>query len=140
MTHRDLPAVIAIERAAYEFPWSEGILRDCVRVGYSCWVYDLERDIQAYGVMSIAAGECHLLNLCVRPQSQGQGIGRALLRNLIGTARRRSVDTVVLEVRVSNQPAIRLYQSEGFNTLGMRNAYYPSHGGREDAMLMAKAL
>lgn len=140
MSRSDMPSVISIERDAYDFPWTEGIFRDCLRVGYSCWVYEEEKEILAYGVMSIAAGECHLLNLCVHPGAQGRGIGRLMLRRLLGIARHHGSDTILLEVRPSNHVAQRLYFAEGFNEVGTRPGYYPAKHGREDALVLAKAL
>jgi [ribosomal protein S18]-alanine N-acetyltransferase len=140
MAERDVSEVLSIDRCAYEFPWTEGIFRDCLRVGYSCRVLERYRIIQAYGVMSVAAGEAHLLNLCVRPDLQGQGLGKKVLLHLVDLARRAGVDTMFLEVRVSNAAAINLYTSSGFGEVGMRRAYYPARRGREDALVLARAL
>ncbi len=140
MTLRDLSAVMEIESSAYSYPWSEGIFRDCIRVGYPCMVYEEQGVIVAYGVVSFGVGECHILNLCVRPCEQGRGLGRQLLRRLLGIARRHEVDTVTLEVRPSNARAIGLYVSEGFCEVGRRRDYYPAEQGREDALIMAKTL
>ncbi len=136
----DLPAVLAVETRAYTHPWSEGILRDCLRVGYSCWVCELGDDLVGHAVMSVALGEAHLLNLCVDPGRQRQGTGRRLLRRMLRVARERQVDTVFLEVRVSNLSARTLYESEGFAEIGLRRDYYPANRGREDAVVYAKAL
>ena len=65
MTEADVSEVFTIERASYQFPWSEGIFRDCLRVGYVCRVLTLESQVIGYGVMSVGAGEAHVLNLCV---------------------------------------------------------------------------
>lgn len=140
MTEADLPEIMEIERAAYPFPWTAGILRDCIRVGYNCWVYEIENVIYGYGVMSVAAGEAHILNLCVRPDSQGQGLGRKLLAHITALARRHGADTLLLEVRPSNIAALKLYQNMGFNEVGVRKGYYPAEQGREDAMILALAL
>ncbi len=140
MTHSDLPVVMEIESSAYEYPWSEGIFRDCMRVGYACWIYEKNEMIKAYGVMSIVAGECHILNLCVKPQEQGRGLGRLVLRGLLNIACQYSVDTAVLEVRPSNCRAVMLYLSEGFNEVGQRKNYYPAKSGREDALIFAKSM
>jgi len=141
MVVNDLVSVLRVERAAYAYPWSEGIFRDCLHVGYSCWVADCAGELRGHGVMSAAAGECHILNLCVHPEWQGQRIGRTLLRRLLALGRRRDADTAFLEVRPSNTAAIALYLSEGFSEVGRRRAYYPSRGGaKEDALIMAKAL
>jgi ribosomal-protein-alanine N-acetyltransferase len=92
----------------------------------------------------VAAGECHVLNLCLHPVHQGRGIGRRLLRRLLALARRREADTAFLEVRASNCGAIALYHSEGFDEIGRRRGYYPAsrHNAhrREDAVVMARAL
>ena len=76
MIESDVAAVGAIERAAYQFPWSDGIFRDCLRVGYVCRVVSLNQEVIAYGVMSIGAGEAHILNLCVDAQFRCRGIGK----------------------------------------------------------------
>ncbi|MEN8130098.1 MAG: ribosomal protein S18-alanine N-acetyltransferase [Pseudomonadota bacterium] len=136
----DLSAVMEIEYAAYEFPWSEGIFRDCMRVGYGCWVYQQDGVIQAYGVMSVAAGDCHILNLCVKPQQQGRGLGRRILAKILNLARLHDANTAILEVRPSNRRAVSLYLSAGFNEVGRRKRYYPARKGREDALILAKVL
>lgn len=136
----DLDAVYAIETRAYSHPWTLGIMRDCLKVGYNCCVYEADEGIVGYGIMSIAAGEAHVLNLCVDPARQGQGLGRKIFSHQLDWARRHNVDTLFLEVRESNQPAIALYGSLGFNEIGRRNGYYPAAKGREDALLFAKTL
>jgi ribosomal-protein-alanine N-acetyltransferase len=140
MTDTDLRSVMAVERAAYEYPWSLGILCDCLQVGYCCWVWQLDRRILGHGVMSVAAGECHLLNICIHPDWQGQGLGRCMLTRLLTVGRRHQADTAFLEVRVSNVVALRLYRGEGFNEVGVRRGYYPHRSGREDALVLAKDL
>ena len=136
----DLDAVIEIESSAYDFPWTQGIFRDCLRVGYCCWCYEIDGLIQGYGVMSVAAGESHILNISVRPESQRQGIGSKLMKHFLQLARRHDADTVMLEVRPSNKLAIKLYEKLGFNEIGVRRNYYPAHRGREDALLLALSL
>ncbi|MFP5507132.1 MAG: ribosomal protein S18-alanine N-acetyltransferase [Gammaproteobacteria bacterium] len=140
MTEADLEQIMDIERRAYPYPWTPGILRDCLRVGYCCWLYEAGGAIHAYGVMSVAAGEAHILNLCVRAESQGQGLGAKMLGQLIALARRHGADTLLLEVRPSNLPALRLYRGLGFNEVGTRKNYYPAEDGREDALILALAL
>jgi ribosomal-protein-alanine N-acetyltransferase len=136
----DLPAVIAVETAAYAYPWTEGIFRDCLRVGYCCWVAAIGREVVGHGVMSVAAGECHILNVCVHPDWQGRQLGRKVLRRLLAIARSHNADTAFLEVRPSNLPAIALYNAEGFCEVGVRRGYYPASQGREDAVIMARSL
>jgi len=140
MREADVGAVMQSERAAYEFPWSEDIFRDCLRVGYNCWIAELGRLVVAHGVMSIGAGECHVLNICVHPDWQGMGVGRRLLRRLLALARDKGADTAFLEVRASNSQARKLYALEGFCEIGTRRGYYPARYGREDAIVLARAI
>ena len=140
MLVRDLPEIMQIEKRAYQYPWSEGIFKDCLRVSYPCWVYEVDGEIIGYTVISIADGESHILNLCVRPESQGQGVGKLLLDGVMETAKRLGVTQVLLEVRPSNTAALNLYHAYGFNQLGRRHNYYPAHKGREDALILAKNL
>ena len=140
MTVDDLGRVIDIEIAAYEHPWTVGIFRDCLRVGYSCWVYEHKRVIIAYGIVMLGGVEAHVLNLCVHPDYQSRGIGRRMLDHMTQTARESGADTMLLEVRQSNIIAIQLYLSADFHQLGTRAGYYPDHDGREDAIILAKSL
>ncbi|MDH3871084.1 MAG: GNAT family N-acetyltransferase, partial [Gammaproteobacteria bacterium] len=88
MQEADLTDVIEIERRSYPYPWTRTIFSDCLRAGYSCWVCERQGIIEGYGVISVAAGESHLLNLCVRPEALQQGIGRKLLKHFVSVARR----------------------------------------------------
>ena len=136
MTPMDVPAVGAVERASYPFPWSEGIFRDCLRVGYLCRVAEVEGSVVAYGVVAMGAGEAHLLNLCVSNELRGRGIGRQMLMLLLERARQAGMTETFLEVRPSNLLAIALYQSVGFVQVGLRTGYYQAEAGREDALVL----
>lgn len=140
MRAADLDAVMEIERRAYPFPWTHGIFRDCLQAGYPSWVLLEDERIVGYGVVSIAAGEAHVLNVCIDPREQGRGHGRRLLRALVKIARGHGAERLFLEVRPSNPNAIALYHDEGFNEIGRRPRYYPAHHGREDAIVMAMEL
>ena len=136
----DLPRVIAIEIRAYPYPWTLGIFSDCLRVGYSCFVAEDDKAVVGYGVISTAAGECHILNLCIDVELQGCGYGRELLHFLMKAADEKNVSDVFLEVRPSNKHAIQLYESIGFSEVGVRKGYYPADKGREDAVIFAKHI
>lgn len=141
MRDRDLPDVLRIERRAYDYPWTEGVFRDCVRVGYGCWVLECDGVPAGYLILSVAAGEAHVLNLCVDPAMHGRGLGRMLLEHGLSAAVSLRAGTVFLEVRPSNTPAVRLYERMDFVEVGIRPGYYPSPGGcREDAAILARVL
>lgn len=140
MREDDLVAVQAVEERAYEFPWTLGIFRDCLRADYPAWVLEEGGVIVGYVLMSVAAGEAHILNVCVAPEQQGRGLGRKLVRAIMHVARGRGAERVFLEVRPSNVGAIALYHDEGFNEIGRRPRYYPAKDGREDAIVMAMEI
>jgi len=140
MRPSDLKAVAEVERSSYKFPWTIGIVRDCLLAGYHSQVLEFGRVISGYSIMSIAASEAHLLNLCVHPLCQRQGFGRRLLNSALLRAEEMSVEQVFLEVRPSNEIAIRLYRSAGFELIGTRPSYYRADAGREDAVIFAATI
>ena len=140
MSENDVSEVIAVERASYQFPWSEGIFRDCLRVGYVCRVVTVNDAIIGYGVMSVGAGEAHILNLCIGDLYRCRGVGRRLLTYLVDRGAAAGMSEAFLEVRPSNTSAIRLYLSVGFEQVGMRRGYYQAVGGREDAAVLKLSL
>ncbi|WP_266180963.1 ribosomal protein S18-alanine N-acetyltransferase [Dyella humicola] len=140
MRREDLPAVAAMEASSYDFPWSQGIFSDCLKAGHPCWVMWAEGEAAGYGVLSVAAGEAHVLNVCIGPGHRGLGLGRLLMRRLLDIARWNGATRVFLEVRPSNPIAQKLYESMGFAEIGRRPKYYPAKQGREDAIVMALDL
>ncbi len=140
MRVEDVDEVMQIEAEAYPFPWTHGIFRDCLRVGYSCWLIEQSGKVVAYGIMSSAVGEAHILNICVDEGLRRQGFGRAMLEHLIDLAKRHGNQMCLLEVRPSNISAVSLYHDYGFNEVGTRKDYYPDQNGREDAIILALNL
>jgi len=136
----DIPVIAAIEKAAYQFPWSEGIFRDCLRVGYVCRVIDVAGDVGGYGIMSVGAGEAHILNVCIREEYRTRGFARKVLQYLLERARTEGMSEAFLEVRPSNVAAARLYHSMGFEQVGIRRGYYQATVGREDAAVLRRVL
>ena len=98
-TVADVNAIMAIEDQVYKFPWTSRIFIDCIRVGYSCQCCEADGQLIAYGIMSMGASEAHVLNICVHPDWQNQGVGHDLLQQLLDIARDNAVDNVFLEVR-----------------------------------------
>jgi [ribosomal protein S18]-alanine N-acetyltransferase len=140
MHELDIPMVVAVEKAAYQFPWSEGIFRDCLRVGYVCRVIDVAGDLGGYGIMSVGAGEAHILNVCVRTEYRCRGFARKTLLYLLERAHSAGMQEAFLEVRPTNIAAARLYHSLGFEQVGIRRGYYQATAGREDALVLRKIL
>lgn len=143
MTIGDLDRVIAIERAAYRFPWSRGNFVDSLAAGYlaELRIDTVGGDAIGYYVAMVGAGEMHLLNLTVSPPWQGRGHGQALLDRLLERCREHALASLWLEVRAGNQRARELYRRRGFAEVGTRPGYYPAaFGTREDAVLMSLEL
>jgi ribosomal-protein-alanine N-acetyltransferase len=120
MAQADLLRVAALERASYVFPWNDQIFADCLRVGYHCVVVETADGVSGYGVLSMGAGEAHVLNLCIAAEWRRRGIARGLLVALLVHARDRGVRDAFLEVRRSNRAAIALDQERGFEGGGTR--------------------
>ena len=140
MGHDDLSLVSDIERRSYEFPWSHGVFRDCLLAGYHCMVLERDGRVAGYGILSIAAGEAHILNLCVDPGYRSHGYGEQLLDAILAQSRASNVREIFLEVRPSNVTALALYRKKGFHSVARRPAYYQASEGREDAAVLAKKL
>lgn len=136
----DFDAVLAIEQDNFHFPWTLGIFKDCINAGYTCVVMELAQQLVGYAVQMMVLDEAHLLNISVAKAFQGQGLGRHLLLSMMELGRQNGAFNMFLEVRPSNHSALALYESMGFNEMGVRPGYYPSHNGREDAVLMGCAL
>ncbi len=140
LSESDLDQVMEIELAAYPHPWTRGIFYDCLRVGYECWGMFSGARLAGYFVLTHAAGECHLLNLCVAPSRQRRGLGGILLEHATRLALARGCGRMFLEVRPSNPAALALYRRNGFEKVGQRPDYYTADDGREDAIIMARDL
>ena len=136
----DVERIVEIEHEIYPFPWTRGNFADSLNAGYNCWISRMDAEITGYGVMMVAAGEAHLLNLGIAAPWQRQGMGRQFLCHLADVAREHHAEIMLLEVRTSNLAARSLYAKSGFKVLTIRKNYYPAANGREDAMLMELAL
>lgn len=133
----DVEAVTLLEREIYPFPWTQGNFYDSIAAGYGCSVVRLGEKIAAYAITMATPDDLHLLNISVGARQQGRGLGRWLLGVLMAQAQSLGHLSMLLEVRVSNHGAQRLYRSVGFAPIGMRRRYYPSFNNtREDAIVM----
>ena len=140
LREEDLARVAAIEAGVYVFPWSVGNFRDSLFAGYECTGCWVRGELVAYAIVMSALDEAHILNIAVASEWQGRGIGSLFMRWLIESARKRALEMMYLEVRPSNRPVIQLYESLGFEPVGVRRGYYQAVGGREDAMALRLGL
>jgi ribosomal-protein-alanine N-acetyltransferase len=143
MSVGDLDRVLAVEAQAYSFPWTRGNFIDSLAAGYVAELLLQPGDDAPIGYYVAMPGvdELHLLNFTVAPQHQGKGHSRRLLQAVESCARLRALASILLEVRVSNLRALRLYEARGFVRLALRPSYYPAGGARrEDAVVMQLRL
>jgi ribosomal-protein-alanine N-acetyltransferase len=140
MTLGDVERVMKVEQEVYEFPWTERIFSDCIRVGYYCWLALQRQNIVGHAVISVTAGESHMLNLSIANEYQRRGFGKQFIEFLVKEAEAKQAQTMLLEVRPSNTAAINCYNAAGFNEIGSRKDYYPAPEGREDALLFARHI
>jgi ribosomal-protein-alanine N-acetyltransferase len=140
MREDDLARVMAIEKAIYTHPWTQGNFADSLRAGYECRTWRLNGELVGYFVLMAAAGEAHLLNLSIAEAYQRRGHGAALLSEAASLARRLGAKNLFLEVRPSNRAAQGLYTRFGFRKVAVRKGYYPAHCGREDALVLTLTL
>ena len=140
MTLEDIQQVMIVEEEVYEFPWTERIFSDCIRVGYQCWLGLQDQLIVGHAVISITTDESHMLNLSIAAKQQHKGFGRQFVDFLLQQAGIHNAQIMFLEVRPSNIAAINCYAAAGFNEIGSRKNYYPAPEGREDALLFARQI
>jgi ribosomal-protein-alanine N-acetyltransferase len=136
----DLDAVTDAEQRCHGFPWTRGNFADSLAAGYGAWLAREEAHMTGYAVMMRAPDEAHLLNITILPDLQRKGRGSALLRHLFDQARTWGATRMLLEVRPGNASGLALYRRHDFSEIGRRRDYYPAGAGREDAIVMARAL
>ena len=153
METTDLDDVMLIENLVYPHPWTRNNFADSLNQGHDAWVVrQCQGEVQpsqpgsvsnliGYFVQMTVVDEMHILNVTVTPASRGQGIGLYLLRHMLANARTLEMESMLLEVRASNQRAIHVYTAFGFKTIGRRKNYYPhTPTQREDALVMRLIL
>ncbi len=142
MRASDVVYVAALEAQVHAAPWTAGNFRDALAAGYAAQVAERDGRIVAFGVMMLAPGEAQILDVSVVPDARRAGLGRELVSRFLDDALRMGAAQAFLEVRVSNAPAIALYEGAGFMRIARRAGYYPAgaDGRREDALVMRKEL
>lgn len=142
MQANDIDEVVQIENNIYSHPWTPGNFADSLHSGYqTLTMRDASGQLLGYFLVMEAVDEAHLLNLSVTVNLQGKGFGRLLLDCAVAQARAHGMRVLLLEVRVSNARALRVYREYGFTEIGRRKNYYPAHPlTREDAIVMSLPL
>ena len=136
MTLADLVEIEPIEKLCYPNPWSRKVMADCIKAHYQCVAMRYGEELVGYAFMLIGVNESHLLNLSVAPEQQRKGYAERLLQHMAYISRYWHCKKMLLEVRISNLPAIRLYEKAGFEYIGRRKNYYRYDGIQEDALVM----
>jgi ribosomal-protein-alanine N-acetyltransferase len=139
ITTADLDEVMAIERTSFRFPWSSGFFLQELQVARARSILaEIDGQIVGYILFWLLPGAIDIHNIAVHVDYRRRGIARLLLGKVVAEARNQSSLRVMLEVRKSNLPAQKLYQSLGFLTTGVRKGYYSDDG--EDALAMSLEL
>ena len=138
----DIPEVEAMEQRAFKSPWtSEQFHYELTENPYAqLWVYEEEGVIRGYYDLWIIFENAEMATIGVDPDYQKRGIGQKLMDHLTNEAMKHECETIGLEVRVSNTPAIKLYERNGFFTINVRPGYYKDRDGHEDAYRMMKGI
>lgn len=134
MRESDIPQVAAIEAMVFSMPWTEQGFLDALKQDTIFVTARQEDRIAGYCGMYCSFDEGEITNVAVSPEMQGCGIGKQIISGLLRKAQEKGVSRIVLEVRVSNMPAIRLYEEFGFQKAGVRKGFYEKP--KEDAAIM----
>ena len=134
-----LPEIMEIEKEAYPEPWTIGMFREEMRSTRSYFFLAFaSHRLVGYAGFWLVLDEAHITSLTVAQEFRSHGYGREQLNHLFAVGEEHGVKTYTLEVRVSNDRARKLYESEGFRAVGVRKGYYSST--REDAIVMIKEV
>lgn len=136
----DFPKLLAIEEMTQVSPWSEAAFKRCWEANYPGWLMEENDETIGFILLSLVAGECHILNLCIHPGQQKKGNGHKLLSFALRWAKHQGAGVVYLEVRRSNLAAISLYRKMNFKLIGERKNYYPGIKVSEDALVFARDI
>lgn len=136
----DLETMGLIEQAGHLYPWSDRVFMDCIRSGYYLDGAMHADRLLGFAVVMPILNEWHILNLCVDPSVHRRGVGRFLMNFVAEQAAKSDIGSLWLEVRIGNVAARQLYDTLGFEQVGLRKDYYPAKQGREDALVLMRSL
>ena len=129
--------VAELEAICFRDPWSERSVASELENPLSFWLVALEEDrVAGYVGSQTVMGESDMMNVAVHPDFRRRGIAEKLIADLVDGLKARNSRCITLEVRVSNAPAIALYEKLGFRQIGLRKNYY--RNPREDALILRK--
>ena len=134
-----LDKILKIENMCFSPPWTEGQLLSEMESEYGMVLAAFEGDVLcAFSVMHMAGDQAELYQIATNPEKRGRGIADALMKEGISWSKERNAESIFLEVRVSNTPAIALYEKHGFENIGIRKKYYTEPV--EDAVIMVRKV
>ena len=137
MNASHVPQVAALEKICFADPWSEMSIASELQSLWSYWLVALEEDrVVGYVGSQSSIDEADIMNVSVHPDFRRRGVAEALIIRLVSDLKERGIHALLLEVRVSNTPAITLYEKLGFSQVGRRKNYY--HNPKEDALILRK--
>ena len=137
MNASHVPGIAALEKRCFSDPWSEKSIASELENPLSVWLVAVDGgQLIGYVGSQTVLGETDMMNLAVAPEARRQGTGRALVLALVDALTEKGSHSLMLEVRVSNTPAQKLYESLGFSQVGRRPKYYVNP--REDALILRK--
>lgn len=137
MNASHVPQIAQLEKRCFSDPWSEKSIASELENPLSVWLVAVDGgQLIGYVGSQTVLGETDMMNLAVAPEARRQGTGRALVLALVDALTEKGSHSLMLEVRVSNTPAQKLYESLGFSQVGRRLKYYVNP--REDALILRK--
>ena len=137
MNASHVPQIAQLEKRCFSDPWSEKSIASELENPLSVWLVAVDGgELIGYVGSQTVLGETDMMNLAVAPEARRQGTGRALVLALVDALTEKGSHSLMLEVRVSNPPAQKLYESLGFSQVGRRPKYYVNP--REDALILRK--
>ena len=135
---KDLTVIAEMEKRCFSDPWTEEMIKDAFRLPlYRCFLAEEGGQVCGYGILTVLFEEAEVANIAVDLPHRRRGISKLLMREMHEKSRELGAEESLLEVRVSNQAAICLYESLGYEKYGVRAKYYADG---EDAFLMRKEL
>ena len=137
-TIEDIPRLVALEKRCFSDPWTVADFEGCLRFPiYRRVLLEEDGEVIGYACETVLFEDGEISNVAVAPDRRGEGLGKRLMEWLETQAEKLGAEKLFLEVRVSNTPAISLYQGRGFEGTTVRKKYYPDG---EDALIMVKKL